>query len=194
MSHAALEHMTSIYKPTKAEIAAAYNQTLPDIIAFNLKVVFCGINPSLYSAAVSHHFARPGNRFWKTLHAAQFTDRLLSPFEDRSLPKHGYGLTNIVPRATARADELDSEELVLGQQQLAAKMEKYQPMFLAVLGISAYRVAFNQPKARMGLQKETISGTAIWVLPNPSGLNAHYQLDGLKRVYEELWFAAMQAS
>ena len=190
MLHATLEDMTSIYKPTKLEIAAAYNQTLPDIIDSNLKVVFCGINPSLYSAAVSHHFARPGNRFWKTLHAAGFTEKLMSPFEDRSLLNRGYGLTNIVPRATARADELSADELVLGQQELTAKMQQYQPKFLAVLGISAYRVAFDQPKAKMGLQPGAIADTAIWVLPNPSGLNAHYQLDGLKRVYEELRLVA----
>lgn len=182
--------MTSTDKPTKAEIAAAYNQTLPDIIAPNLNIVFCGINPSLYSAAVSHHFARPGNRFWKTLHAAGFTDRVFSPSEDRTLPQLGYGLTNIVPRATARADELNPEELILGQQQLAAKMQQYQPKYLAILGISAYRTAFNQPKAKLGHQNVSIDHTRLWVLPNPSGLNAHYQLDGLARVYAELFLAA----
>ncbi len=185
--------MTSIYKPTKAEIYAAYNQTLPDIIAPNIDVLFCGINPSLYSAAVGHHFARPGNRFWKTLYAAGFTDRLLSPFEDQTLLQRGYGLTNLAPRATARADELDSQELLIGHEQLAAKIEHYQPRFLAILGISAYRTAFSQPKAVMGCQNHTIADTIVWVLPNPSGLNAHYQLDGLKRVYEELAIAA-QAS
>lgn len=182
--------MTSIYKPTKAEIQAAYNQTLPDIIAPNIDILFCGINPSLYSAAVGHHFARPGNRFWKTLHLAGFTDRLLSPFEDQTLLQRGYGLTNLAARATARADELDSQELLIGHEQLAAKIERYQPRFLAILGISAYRTAFNEPKARMGCQTQMIANTIVWVLPNPSGLNAHYQLDGLKRVYEELAIAA----
>lgn len=182
--------MTSIYKPTKAEIYAAYNQTLPDVIAPNIDILFCGINPSLYSAAVGHHFARPGNRFWKTLHAAGFTDRLLSPFEDQTLLERGYGLTNLAARATARADELDPQELLIGHEQLAAKIEQYQPRFLAVLGISAYRTAFNEPKATMGRQNKMIADTIVWVLPNPSGLNAHYQLEGLKRVYQELAIAA----
>src|SRR4028118_2174843 len=117
-------------------------KTVPDIIAPDLQILFCGINPSLYSAAVGHHFARPGNRFWRSLYAAGFTERLLAPFEDRDLLKFGYGLTNIVDRATARADALDPHELVIGQQQLVAKVQHYQPRFLAVLGISAYRTAF----------------------------------------------------
>ena len=178
--------MTSPFKPTKDEILAAVGKTVPDIIAPNLHVVFCGINPSLYSAAVGHHFARPGNRFWPTLHRAGFTDRLLTPFEDRDLLQLGYGLTNIVERATARADELDPEELLTGQQHLATKVQNYQPQFLAVLGIGAYRTAFNRPKAVMGRQDDSLDGAIIWVLPNPSGLNAHYQLEDLKRVYREL--------
>lgn len=182
--------MTAPYKPTKEEVLAAYGRTVPDIIAADLKVLFCGINPSLYSASVGHHFARPGNRFWKTLHAASFTDRLLSPFEDESLLNFGYGVTNIVDRATARADELNAEELILGQQNLAAKVEKYRPQFLAVLGVSAYRTAFNQPKAGMGKQDKSFRNTTIWVLPNPSGLNAHYQIEDLKQVYRELWEVA----
>lgn len=132
-------------KPTPAEIRAAYGKTLPDIIAPNLKVLFCGINPSLYSAAVGHHFARPGNRFWRSLHAAGFTDRLYSPFEDQQLLHLGYGLTNIAPQATARADEISPEALLDGQRQLLAKLQNYQPQVLAVLGVSAYRVAFNRP-------------------------------------------------
>ncbi|MBD1997149.1 G/U mismatch-specific DNA glycosylase [Leptolyngbya sp. FACHB-541] len=177
--------MTS-YKPTKAEIQAAVGKTVPDIIAPELRVLFCGINPSLYSAVVQHHFARPGNRFWKTLYAAGFTDRLLHPSEDQQLLTFGYGLTNIVDRATARADELDAEELVIGHQQLAAKVMRDRPKCLAILGISAYRTAFKRPKATLGRQPETLHDTLIWVLPNPSGLNAHYQLDDLKQVYQEL--------
>lgn len=176
-------------KPTPAEIRAAYGQTLPDVIAPNLRVLFCGINPSLYSAAVGHHFARPGNRFWQSLHAAGFTDRCYSPFEDQTLLELGYGLTNIVPHATARADELKSEALIEGQRQLMAKLQTYQPQVLAVLGISAYRVVFNRPKAVMGDQHEQWHQTMIWVLPNPSGLNAHYQLNDLQRVYGELFAA-----
>lgn len=182
--------MTVPYKPTKEEVLAAYGKTVPDIIATDLRVLFCGINPSLYSAAVGHHFARPGNRFWKTLYAANFTDRLLSPFEDENLLNFGYGVTNIVDRATARADELNMKELIAGQQNLAAKVEKYRPQFLAVLGVSAYRTAFNQPKAVMGKQDKSLGNTTIWVLPNPSGLNAHYQIEDLKQVYRELWEVA----
>ena len=176
-------------KPTAEEIYAANGKTIPDIIAPNLHVLFCGINPSLYSAAVGHHFARPGNRFWRSLHGAGFTERLLTPFEDGELLQFGYGLTNIVDRATARADELDPEELVTGHQQLAAKVQHYRPRFLAVLGISAYRTAFKRPKAIIGQQDEFLHGAIVWVLPNPSGLNAHYQLDDLKRVYRELLVA-----
>ena len=176
-------------KPTLEEIRAATGKTVPDIIAPDLHILFCGINPSLYSAAVGHHFARPGNRFWRSLYAAGFTERLLAPFEDRDLLQFGYGLTNIVDRSSARADELDAEELVIGQQQLAAKVQHYRPQCLAVLGISAYRTAFNRPKAVMGKQNESLDGAIVWVLPNPSGLNAHYQLEDLKRVYRELLVA-----
>lgn len=179
--------MTVSRKPTKAEIQAAFGKTVPDILAPNLRVLFCGINPSLYSAAVQHHFARPGNRFWKTLHAAGFTDRLLLPMEDQDLLKFGYGLTNIVDRATARADELTTEELVAGHMSLAAKIQQYCPTVLAVLGISAYRTAFQRPKAMMGKQNEQLAGAIVWVLPNPSGLNAHYQLADLERVYQALF-------
>jgi TDG/mug DNA glycosylase family protein len=183
------KEMNSLHKPTKDEILAAVGKTVPDIIAPDLHILFCGINPSLYSAAVGHHFARPGNRFWPTLHAAGLTERLLPPVEDRNLLQQGYGLTNIVERATARADELNPEELLTGQQQLVAKVQHYQPRFLAVLGIGAYRTAFNQPKAVMGRQGDSLHGAIIWVLPNPSGLNAHYQLQDLKRVYRELLLA-----
>lgn len=176
-------------KPTADEIRAAIGKTVPDIIAPDLHVLFCGINPSLYSAAVGHHFARPGNRFWRSLLAAGFTERLLAPFEDRDLLQFGYGLTNIVDRSTARADELDPEELVMGKLQLAAKVQQYRPQFLAVLGISAYRTAFNRPKAVIGKQDELLDSAIVWVLPNPSGLNAHYQLEDLKRVYRELLVA-----
>ncbi|MBV8882578.1 MAG: G/U mismatch-specific DNA glycosylase [Chroococcidiopsidaceae cyanobacterium CP_BM_RX_35] len=176
-------------KPTLEEIRTATGKTVPDIVAPDLHVLFCGINPSLYSAAVGHHFARPGNRFWPTLHRAGFTERLLAPSEDGDLLKSGYGLTNIVERATARADELGAEELVIGQQQLAVKVQHYRPQFLAILGISAYRTEFNRPKAVMGQQDKSLHSAVVWVLPNPSGLNAHYQLEDLKRVYRELLIA-----
>lgn len=176
-------------KPTQADLLAAYGTTVPDILAANLNILFCGINPSVYSAAVGHHFARPGNRFWKTLHLAGFTDRLLPPAEDTTLLQFGYGVTNIADRATARADELDPAELVQGWQQLTTKLEHYRPRFLAILGVSAYRVACKQPRAKIGQQPERLHQTMIWVLPNPSGLNAHYQIDGLVQAYQELLIA-----
>jgi TDG/mug DNA glycosylase family protein len=144
----------------------------------------------LYSAAVGHHFARPGNRFWSALHAAGFTDRLLSPFDERELLKHGYGITNIVNRATASADELSVDELVQGAQHLKSKLQHYRPKFLAVLGIEAYRRAFKRPKTILGRQADRIGSSVVWVLPNPSGLNAHYQMDDLARVFGELCVAA----
>lgn len=180
-------------KPTKAEIQAAMNKLVPDIIAPDLKVLFCGINPSLYSAAVQHHFARPGNRFWKTLHAAGFTDRLLSPSEDHRLLEFGYGVTNLVDRATARADELAPAELVAGHQALILKVQQYRPQCLAILGVSAYRTAFHQPQAAIGLQTESFQNAMLWILPNPSGLNAHYQLPDLQRVYQKLHHVLMEA-
>jgi TDG/mug DNA glycosylase family protein len=182
--------MSSPWKPTREQILAAAGKTVPDVIARNLRVLFCGINPGLYTAAVGHHFARPGNRFWPSLYAAGFTYRLLSPFEERELLKSGYGITNIAQRATATADQLPREELVAGGKQLVAKVRRYQPEFLAVLGVGAYRVFFNNPRATLGPQKETIADTAVWVLPNPSGLNAHYQQRDLTQLFNELKFAA----
>jgi len=178
--------MASLRKPTKAEIQAAIGKTMVDVIAPDLKVLFCGINPSLYSAVVGHHFARPGNRFWPTLHQAGFTDRLFDPAEDRDLLKLGYGITNVVDRATASADELSKQELLIGGQNLATKVKQYRPHCLAVLGIGAYRTAFNKPKAVVGRQEETLHNAIVWVLPNPSGLNAHYQLKDLAEVFREL--------
>jgi TDG/mug DNA glycosylase family protein len=172
-------------KPTKADLAAAVGKTMPDIIAPDLRVVFCGINPSVYSAVVGHHFARPGNRFWPTLYNAGFTPRLLNPSEDGELLAFGYGITNLVARATVAAAELSAEELAAGGQQLRAKIAHYRPNVLAVLGISAYRLAFNQPRAALGQQPERIETTPIYVLPNPSGLNAHYTPTDLARVYGE---------
>lgn len=159
---------------------------MPDVIAPGLQVLFCGINPGLYSGAVGHHFARPGNRFWRVLYAAGFTPRLLFPFEERELLIYGYGITNIVARATASADELSSAELIAGAQRLEEKVKHYQPRVLAVLGIGAYRTVFKRPRADPGPQVESIGVSRLWVLPNPSGLNAHYQLEDLVRLFREL--------
>ena len=178
--------MPKPWKPTKEQLLAATEKTVRDVIAPDLRVLFCGINPGLYTAAVGHHFARPGNRFWPTLYAAGFTDRVLSPFAERELLKSGYGITNVVPRATVSADLLTKEEIVAGGQKLKAKVLRYRPRVLAVLGLGAYRTAFDKPKARVGRQEERIGNTVIWVLPNPSGLNANYQPAALARLFREL--------
>lgn len=159
---------------------------MPDVIAPGLRVLFCGINPGLYTAAVGHHFARPGNRFWPALFASGFTDRVLSPFEECELLAQGYGVTNVVMRTTATADELTREELRTGGKRLIAKVKRYKPAFLAVLGLGAYRAAWEQPKAVIGRQEGKIGETVVWVLPNPSGLNAHYQAKDLAVVFNEL--------
>lgn len=183
-----------IKRPTRADLEAARNTTVPDVIAPGLTVLFCGINPGLYTAAIGHHFGRPGNRFWPALFAAGFTPRLLQPAEERELLPLGYGITNVVARATATAAELSVAELMAGGQRLRAKVKRFRPRFLAVLGVGAYRVAFGQPRAGLGLQDEPIGATQVWVLPNPSGLNAHYQAADLARLFRELREAAAGSS
>jgi double-stranded uracil-DNA glycosylase len=174
------------WKPTREQILAAAGKTVPDVIASNLRVLFCGINPGLYTAAVGHHFARPGNRFWKALYEAGFTEQLFSPFDEHELLRSGYGVTNVVPHATATADLLTREEVIKGGKQLTAKVKRYRPKILAILGLGAYRIAFNQPKAIVGRQPEKIGDTVLWVLPNPSGLNANYQQRDLVQLFKEL--------
>lgn len=174
------------WRPTKEQLIAAAGKTVPDVIAPRLRVLFCGINPGLYTAAVGHHFARPGNRFWPALYAAGFTEQLLSPFDERDLLKNGYGITNVVMRATATADQLSREELREGGKRLVAKVRRYRPRVLAILGLGAYRAAWERPRATIGRQEERIGETIIWVLPNPSGLNAHYQAKQLARLFSEL--------
>ena len=171
--------MVDRIKPTRADLLAAKNKTVRDVIAPGLRILFCGINPGLYSGATGHHFARPGNRFWPTLHRAGFTPRLLDPSEERELLALGYGVTNLVARATATADEIAADELLAGRKRLESKDRRYQPQAVAVLGIGAYRTGFHEPKAVLGLQPRKVANAALWVLPNPSGLNAHYQLADL---------------
>jgi double-stranded uracil-DNA glycosylase len=177
-------------RPTPDDLRRAHDRRLPDVIGPGLTVLFCGINPSLYSAAVGHHFARPGNRFWPALHGAGFTPRLFSPAEDGDLPALGYGITNLVDRATARADELSREQLTHGALRLRRKLVRYRPRFLAMLGLGAYRTGFGRPQAACGVAEESIGHTCVWVLPNPSGLNASFQLPELIRLFRELRLAA----
>ena len=168
-----------IWRPTKEQLAAARGAFVPDVLAPGLDVLFCGINPGLYSGAVGHHFARPGNRFWKALHGAGFTPRVLSPFEERRLLYHGLGITNLVRRATASADELSPEELVEGARRLRRRVRRFPPRFVAFLGLTAYRTSFGRPEAVPGPQEDRLAGASVWLLPNPSGLNAHHQLPDL---------------
>jgi TDG/mug DNA glycosylase family protein len=173
-------------RPTKAQVAAAVGRTVPDLIRPHLKVLFCGINPGLYSGATRHHFARPGNRFWPALHAAGFTQRLVSPWDEHLLLEAGLGITNLVARATATAAELSPEELQAGRRRLERKVAQYRPRWVAVVGIGAYRTAFDRPKAAMGRQPERMRGSGLWVLPNPSGLNANHQLPDLTQAFRAL--------
>ncbi|UXX97544.1 G/U mismatch-specific DNA glycosylase [Streptomyces sp. AD2-2] len=159
---------------TQAELEAARDRLVPDVVADGLAVLFCGINPGLMTAATGHHFARPGNRFWPVLHLSGFTPRLMKPSEQGELLSYGLGITNVVARATARADELSAEEYRAGGQLLASKLTGWKPRWLAVLGVTAYRAAFDDKKAQVGPQERTFGDTRVWVLPNPSGLNAHW--------------------
>lgn len=181
---------TTPWRPTREEVAAAEGRTVPDVIARGLRVLFVGINPGLYSGAVGHHFARPGNRFWKALHGAGLTPEVLSPFDERELLRHGLGITNLVERATATADKLSAAELREGAASAAAKVRRSRPGVVAFLGVTAYRTAFERPDAVVGAQPDPIGRSSVWVLPNPSGLNAHYQLPALIEVFGALREAA----
>jgi double-stranded uracil-DNA glycosylase len=176
----------SLKRPTRAEVLAAAGRTVPDVIGHGLRVLFCGINPGLYSAATGHHFARPGNRFWPALHGAGFTDRLLKPWEERDLLERGYGITNLVARATASAAELSKEEFLAGARRLERKVKRYAPGWVAVVGIGAYRMAFARPRAIIGPQPERLGPARLWLLPQPSGLNANHQLPALETAFREL--------
>ncbi len=178
--HAKVNHA----RPSAEQLAAARERVLPDVIAPGLQVLFVGINPGLYSAAIGHHFGRPGNRFWPALARAGLTPRLYDPREDHRLLELGFGITNLVARTTARADELEPEEVVAGARALLAKVNCYAPKVVALLGVTAYRVAFEQPRAKLGWQAQTLGTSRLHVLPNPSGLNAHHQLDDLARMFQ----------
>jgi TDG/mug DNA glycosylase family protein len=175
-----------IWKPTAREIAAAHDKRVPAVLGPDLKLLFVGINPGLYTAAVGHHFARPGNRFWPALYRAGFVDRPLTAFDDRELPAYGLGITNIVERATARADELGADELIAGARRLEKIVKRHRVRAVAFLGVTAYRIALEKPRAKVGPAEERLAQARVWVLPNPSGLNAHYQLADFVRMFRDL--------
>ncbi|WP_435897323.1 G/U mismatch-specific DNA glycosylase [Streptomyces tsukubensis] len=181
----------SVPLPSPEELRAARDGLVDDVVAPGLSVLFCGINPSLMSAVTGHHFARPGNRFWPVLRLSGFTPRQLAPAEQHLLLSYGLGITNVVARATARADEVDAAEFREGGRLLRAKVARLRPRWLAVVGITAYRTAFAEPKAVIGPQEGTIGGTGIWVLPNPSGLNAHWSARSMAEEYGRLRAAAL---
>lgn len=181
-------------RPTPADLDAARRRVLRDVIQPGLAVLFCGINPGLYSAATGHHFARPGNRFWPALFRAGFTPRLLSAAEDGDLPAFGCGVTNLVARTTATAAELGRDELEAGGRRLRRTVARFRPRWVAILGIDAYRRAFGQPRATVGPQPDDLAGARLWVLPNPSGLNASYQLPALVEAFRELRAACGSAA
>jgi TDG/mug DNA glycosylase family protein len=178
--------MTNRPNPTREELLASVDKTVPDIIRPNLKLLFVGINPGLYTAWAGHHFAHPGNRFWPALYNGGLTPELLTAYDNQKLLDLNFGITNIVSRPTVRADELTKDELAAGGQRLVRLTEEYHPEWVAVLGVTSYRVAFNQPKANVGRQEVMIGPSKVWLLTNPSGLNAHYTPTRLAEVFGEL--------
>jgi TDG/mug DNA glycosylase family protein len=182
--------VTRARRPSPRDLAAARDKMIPDVVAPRLRVLFAGINPGLYSAATGYHFARPGNRFWPALYAAGFTDRVLRPEEQWQLLPLGLGITNVVARATASAAELSPAEIRAGGRSLTAKVERLAPRWIAIVGITVYRTAFDRPGATTGRQEQTLGGAGLWVLPNPSGLNASYQIDRLAEEFGRLRMAA----
>ena len=179
--------------PARETLEAAYGATIPDLVGPAVRLLLVGINPSLYSGWTGRHFARPGNRLWRTLHEAGFTERRLDPADTDEILAAGLGITNLVARATARADELTDEEVRAGVAPLRRLVRALGVPHVAFLGVSTYRVAFRRPKAAVGRQDEPFEGAEAWVLPNPSGLNAHYQQPALTAAYAEVR-AAVRAS
>ncbi|MER7515309.1 G/U mismatch-specific DNA glycosylase [Streptomyces sp. NPDC126499] len=186
--------MTGSTRFSPEELEAARDRVVPDVVAGGLSILLCGINPGLMTAATGHHFARPGNRFWPVLHLSGLTPRRLAPAEQSELLAYGLGITNVVARATARADELTAEEYREGGRILTEKVRRLAPRWLAVVGVTAYRTAFGDKKAMVGPQERTIEGphgtTRIWVLPNPSGLNAHWTAATMAEEFARLREAA----
>jgi double-stranded uracil-DNA glycosylase len=180
------EKLTDTHRPSPRELDAARDTTIPDVAAPGLRVLFAGINPGLYSAATGYHFARPGNRFWPALYASGFTPRLFRPAEQQQLLPLGLGITNVVDRATARADELTPAEIQAGGRALTAKVAGLRPRWLAVVGVTVYRTAFARPRAQTGPQDELMGTARVWVLPNPSGLNASWTTPKLTEAFRDL--------
>lgn len=172
--------------PTRADLVAAAGKTIPDLLVPGLRLVFCGINPGLTSAATGWHFAHPGNRFWRALYEAGLTPRLLHPSEQDELLDQRLGITNLCPRATARADEVTADELRSGARRLRRKLGRCRPDWVAVVGVTAYRTAFAVPRAAVGRQELRLAGARVWLLPNPSGLNAHFTPTALAAEFARL--------
>jgi TDG/mug DNA glycosylase family protein len=173
-------------RPSREELEAAYGKGVRAVVGPDLRVLFCGINPGLYTAAIGHHFGRPGNRFWTALHRSGFTAEQISPYDERELLYLGIGITNVVNKATRVAEEVSREDLEAGGAALVRTIRRYRPKVLAVLGLGAYRSAFGRPKAVIGPQPERIAGTRVWVLPNPSGRTASYQMDALEKLFRSV--------
>ena len=184
-------HADPTWRPGAEELAAAYGRTVPDLLAPGLRVLLVGVNPSLWSGITGVHFGRPGNRLWPTLHEAGFTSRRLHPTETGILIAAGLGVSNLVPRATARADEVLEDELRAGVPRIEALVRRWQPGWVAFLGLGAYRTAYGASRATVGQQAGvSVGGRPVWLLPNPSGLNASYSQPALTEAYAALRRAA----
>jgi TDG/mug DNA glycosylase family protein len=181
---------------TRAQLASFRDRTVEDLLGPDVRLLFVGINPGLWTAATGAHFAHPGNRFYPALLAAGILERPMrvsegmSDEDRRLLIDRGIGITNLAARATSRADELSGEELRAGARRLVATVERVRPSAVAMVGITAYRAAFGRRSAKQGRQEEGIAGVPLWVLPNPSGLNAHDTTESLGRAYREPAVAA----
>lgn len=175
---------------TSEDPAGAAGRTIPDLVGPGLRVLFCGINPGLVSGARGLHFARPGNRFWRVLYGAGFTDRVLDPAEQRQLVDLRLGITNLVPFTSRAAADLSPVQLREGADLLEQKVARLRPAYLAVLGMQAYRTAFGRPRATIGRQPEDLGRAELWLLPNPSGLQARYGVADMVAMYEDLRLAA----
>lgn len=179
--------MRSPGRPTRGELEAARDKVVPDVVAEGLRLLLVGINPGLWTAWSGHHFARPGNRFWTALHAAGITPGVLDSSEERELLALGIGITNMVPRATAAADELSRDEIRAGGARVEALVARLGVATVAFLGMGAYRTAFGRPRAAIGRQPDALAGAAAWVIPNPSGLQARYGVDEIAALLREAW-------